>query len=404
MVLKRPFHCPTLVVQGQAFEDALAGLLDGKSWALITSAGWLTRDAIDKIQDRCGAPQALLANVGSNPVVSTVVGLAGEIPVVDTVVALGGGSVLDAAKGAVALKALGNDLKLFMAHLREGKSLSESLDPMPIIAMPTTSGTGSEVTCWGTIWGEDRIKHSVSHASLYPRHAILDPALCVSMPESLTLSTGLDALSHAMESVWNKRHTDVTDALAEKAIRGIHRYFSSALEEPDNIGHRSQMQISSLLSGLTMGTTQTAAAHSISYPFTAHFGVPHGLACSFTLPEVARYNMETGPNRLLPIAEGLGCSVNEIPGHLEQWFDALGVGTLLGEYVSPAVADTLEGNLITRARAANNIRDIDEDSARHIARLALERFCPKIERDAVADKLIRNPFSFSSQQPLEAKS
>ncbi|NQU61385.1 MAG: phosphonoacetaldehyde reductase [Rhodospirillales bacterium] len=385
MVLKRPFHCPTVVAQGQDFDEALAGLLDGKSWVLVTSAGWLMRGAVGKIQNRCGPPRALLANVCSNPDVPTVVGLADELPDVDTVVALGGGSVIDAAKGAVALKALSNNLRPFMTHLRDGEPLPDSFAPIPIIAVPTTSGTGSEVTCWGTIWGEDRIKHSVSHTSLYPSNAVLDPALCVSMPGNLTLATGLDALSHAMESVWNRRHTEVTDALAEKAIRTLRRHLLAAMREPNDIVLRSRVQIASLLSGLTMGTTQTAAAHSISYPFTAHFDVPHGLACSFTLPEIARYNMKDDPSRLLPIAEGLECSVDEIPEHLEKWFGELGVGPLLAAYVTPDVADTLEGNLITRSRAANNIRSVDEEAARRIARLALNYFCPASELDAAVN-------------------
>ena len=376
MVLKLPLHCPTKVVQGHAYDEMVANHLNGRSWALVTSSGWLNRGAVERLKERCGAPRALIADIGSNPDVPTVVGIARDLPDVDTVVALGGGSVIDAAKGGVALKALDNDMEPFMAHLRDGAPLPDTLDPAPILAVPTTSGTGSEVTCWGTIWGEDRIKHSVSHHRLYPSDAVLDPALCVSMPGELTVATGLDALSHAMESVWNRRHTGATDALAEKAIRLLRRNLGPALTMPDDLGLRGRIQTAALLSGLAMGTTQTAAAHSISYPFTAHFGVPHGLACSFTLPEVARYNMETDPDRLASIAEGLGCRVDGIPEHLESWFEELGIGAMLACYVTPDVVETLEGNLITRARAANNIRELDEDSARRIARLALERFYP----------------------------
>ena len=221
MVLKRPFQCPTLVAQGRAFDEVLADLLGGRSWALVTSAGWLARGAVETLRDRCGAPRALISDICSNPNVSTVTRVACDLPDVDAVVALGGGSVMDAAKGALAIHALGHDMPAFMAHLRNGDPLPESLAPMPLLVVPTTSGTGSEVTCWGTIWGEDRIKHSVSHRRLYPTNAILDPALCTSMPDVLTVATGLDALSHAMESVWNRRHTETTDALAERAIRCI---------------------------------------------------------------------------------------------------------------------------------------------------------------------------------------
>ena len=148
------------------------------------------------------------------------------------------------------------------------------------------------------------------------------------------------------------------------------------MAKPNDVEIRACIQSAALLSGLAMGTTQTAAAHSISYPFTAHFGVPHGLACGFPLLEVARYNLEAEPARLASIADGLGCEVGEIPEFLESWFDELGVGAMLGSYVCSDVVDTLEGNLITRTRAANNLRDLDEKSARRIASAALERFCP----------------------------
>ena len=125
-----------------------------------------------------------------------------------------------------------------------------------------------------------------------------------------------------------------------------------------------------------MGATQTALAHSISYPFTAHFGMPHGFACSFTLPEVARYNSVDQPERLTPIATGLSCAVSEIPDALEAWFDELDLGQYLAGYVSPDVTDQFGNSLITPARAANNLRDVNGKIAQSLARRSLERFCP----------------------------
>lgn len=376
MVLRRPIHCPTRIFQGQAYDEALAALVGDRTWALITSAGWHARGLVETLTERMAPPAAVLYDIDANPDVPTVTRLAGDLPDVDTVIALGGGSVMDAAKGAIALKALGGDRNAFLAHLREGKPLPETLSPMRLIALPTTSGTGSEVTCWGTIWGEDRIKHSVTHPTLFPSDAILDPALCASMPRELTIVTALDALSHAMEAVWNRNHTDITDVLAERAIRLLHLNLDDTVADLSDVALRNSVQTAALLSGLAMGTTQTAAAHSISYPFTAYFGVPHGLACGFPLPEVARYNLGADPGRLLPIAQGLACAAEEIPDLLEGWFDRLGIGEILGRFVGADVIDTMEGNLITRARAANNLRSVDEESARRIARAALERFCP----------------------------
>ena len=375
MVLTHPFHCPVHIVEGHAYDEALESLVAARPWALVTSSGWVTRGAADMLTARCGDPLAIIADVKANPELSDVIRLAPSLESAGVIVALGGGSVIDASKGMVAFNAVGGDADILMAHLREGTALPNSMKPVPIIAVPTTSGTGSEVTRWGTIWGDDAVKHSVTDAKLYPSHAILDPALCRSMPRELTLATGLDAVSHAMEAVWNKRHTSATDCLAESAIRIVRETLQGAMDLPDDIARRERMQTASMLAGLAMGTTQTALAHSISYPFTALFGMPHGIACSFTLAEVARFNGATAPERLSPIASGMGCPIEELPACLDAWFDDLGVGEQVARYVAPMVTDELGDNLITRARAANNIRDVDGARARQLARAALDRLC-----------------------------
>lgn len=384
MVLSHPFRCPTRVIEGHGFDEALADLLDGQTWALVTSPGWVRRGAVERLTERCGPPRAVISDVHANPSVSNVERLARRLPRTETVVALGGGSVIDATKGAAALQALSGDMDAFLAHLRGGKALPADLEPTPILAVPTTAGTGSEITPWGTIWGDDKIKHSVSHPGLHPSHAVLDPALCMSMPRELTLSTGLDALSHAMEAVWNRRHTAITDVLGGRAIGILHENLAATLVRPADVALRRRVQTGALVAGLAMGTTQTALAHSMSYPFTARFGLPHGFACSFTLAEVARYNMETEPRRLTPIAEGLGCALRAVPETIEAWFDELGLGPAIGRYLSPEVIDTFGTELITRSRAANNIRDVDGAAALRLARSALEKWCtPPAERRAL---------------------
>ena len=239
--------------------------------------------------------------------------------------------------------------------------------------MPTTSGSGSEVTRWGTIWGDDGIKYSVNDPRLYPAYAILDPELTVSMSRELTLFTALDALSHAMESVWNRHHTPITDTLAEDVIKIIDGALLPALENGQDIESRILLQKAAVLAGLAIGVTQSALAHSISYPFTSRCGVPHGLACSFTLAQVARYNLEEGSARLIPIANGLDCKLEKIPETIEEWFRTLGVGSSLSRYIDSSVVDQFGNHLITRSRAANNIRSVDGLAARQIAQDALDR-------------------------------
>jgi alcohol dehydrogenase len=381
MVLSRPFYCPTRVVETADFAAELRAALAGRSYALITSRGWTRRGAIEKMADTAGAPRAVISSVEPNPRESILAALAGALPDADVVVALGGGSVLDAAKGAVAHRALGSQASVLSAHFREGAALPASMAPKPLIAIPTTSGTGSEVTRWATIWGDDGIKFSLTDERLYPAVAILDAALCLSMPREATLASGLDALSHSMEAVWNRNHSPLTDAFATAAIGALRAALAAVLRHPGDRERRREVQNASLLAGLAMSRTQTALAHSISYPFTAHHGVPHGLACSFTLGQVARFNMEADAERLRPIAQGLGCALPEVPQVIEAWFDELEVGDAILRYISPATVDGLGDGIITRARAANNLRGASAAEARGLARAALERLAKQPSRE-----------------------
>jgi alcohol dehydrogenase len=376
MVLSHPFHCPTQVIEGHAYGEAVASLLGGRGWALITSQGWPARGIMDELARKGIEPAALLAHVPPNPKVSSILRLVEDLPDIEVVVAFGGGSVLDAAKGAIALKALDGDMAALMAHLRNNVALPDHMAPIPMIAVPTTSGTGSEVTRWGTLWGDDEVKHSINDAKLYPAHAVLDPVLCTSMPAELTLGTALDALSHAMESVWNRRHTALTDELAARAIRLIKQNLAPTLAHPADVELRRRMQTAALIAGLAMATTQTALAHSISYPFTAKLSLPHGFACGFTLAEVARYNLAEDARRLEPIAAALDCPPGDVPQTLETWFTGLGVGDVLRRYVTRSFIEGLKDDLINRARAANNIRDIDGPAARQLALAAFNKLCP----------------------------
>ena len=132
--------------------------------------------------------------------------------------ALGGGSVMDAAK---VLAAADGDFDKVRRHLETGAG-GEALGRIPIIAIPTTAGTGSEVTSWATVWDTTaKKKYSLSRPNLYPEVALVDPALTLGLPRSVTVSTGLDALSHALESIWNVNANPVSSALAEVAAREV---------------------------------------------------------------------------------------------------------------------------------------------------------------------------------------
>ena len=369
MVLNPPFQCPTKIYFDVVYDDAITSLISNKNWTLLTTSGWLNRGIDSALIKKLGKPEKILTS-SVNPKVNEIIELGHSLPKTECIVALGGGSTIDAAKGAVAVQAL-NENDLFIQHLYEGISLPDTINPVDIIAVPTTAGTGSEVTRWGTIWGDDNVKYSVNHNKLYPIASILDSKLCCTMPDDVTLASGLDALSHAMEAVWNHRHSLLTDEMASNAIKLIWNNLSETLSSPDNNKARKNMQLGSLLAGLAMSTTQTALAHSMSYPFTAYFNMPHGIACSFTLAAVADYNREADSLRLLPISEAINCRPETIYETVTDWFNNFNLGTIVSNYIVQDDVDNISDNLINRSRAANNIRDIDGHAAKELVHRAM---------------------------------
>ena len=278
----------------------LPGLLRGRSATLITTPGMKTRGVVESVQRAC-APQRLFvyADVQPNPTIAAITIAAeaildSEYP--ELLIALGGGSTIDTAKGVAAIASAGKSSKDWLStHLRKKTPFPDDFAPPAIIAIPTTAGTGSEVTMWGTVWDEaDGSKHSISHPLLFPEAALLIPELTATSPPDLTLFSALDTISHCMESIWNRGATAISDVFA---VAGLKRSFSvldGVLEKPADLGGRCTLQEAALLGGFAISSNATALAHSMSYPFTSRFGMPHGLACSFTLPEVmfARFGYE----------------------------------------------------------------------------------------------------------------
>ena len=212
-------------------------------------------------------------------------------------------------------------------------------------AIPTTSGTGAEVTPFATVWDHtNHKKHSLAGPHMYPRSALLDPSLTLSLPSEETLHTGLDATSHALESLWNHNRTPVSSVFAMRALSLIVDVLPSALEAPGDINHRSSMQEASLLAGLAISQTRTATAHAVSYPLTSHFDVPHGLACSFTLPVLLAANL---PDLA---SEGLDEGVLLEVLTLLQGFD---LADRLRKYAQPEAVLALQGSMTTKGRSEN---------------------------------------------------
>lgn len=295
------FHYnPVRVLAGSDALWALPGLIgkDGGRWLLVTSPGFTRRGITERVRASLGQnspSDAVLVydRVTPNPVLDDLDSMAAQFSGQDLtgVIALGGGSVIDAAKVLAVTMNTPVDRPLhefFRAEWRHDWQRRAK-----VIAIPTTAGTGAEVTPFATVWDQERrCKYSVTGDHLFPDYCILNAELTLSLGKDETLYTGLDATSHALESLWNRNSTPVSEALALSALQLIARALPQVLRTPHDIEYRRQMQHASLLAGMAIAETRTAIAHSISYPLTLRYGIPHGLACSFTLPLILEANLE----------------------------------------------------------------------------------------------------------------
>ena len=192
-----------------------------------------------------------------------------------------------------------------------------------LIVMPTTAGTGSEVTRWATVWDpQEKRKLSIDTPEGYPAAAVIIPEWTVGMPPSITLSTGLDALSHAMEAFWAVSRNPLSQELAIAAVTKIRDALPAALADLGDRNARQEMALGSLMAGIAFSQTRTTACHSISYPLTMLHGIPHGFATAITLSSVMRRNAAAVPeiNRLEEVfydAEGFDAWMEDTADGIE---------------------------------------------------------------------------------------
>ena len=227
----------------------------------------------------------------------------------DMVIAVGGGSVMDTAKVANLLVVKGGKLEDHMgAYL---------LDPnehlLPSIFIPTTAGTGSEVTKIAVIADpENDVKLPFAEEQFLPRLAILDPEVTVPMPGKLTATTGMDALTHAIEAYVDKEWSPASDALAIHAIRLISGNILQACAHPEDIQARGAMLVGSFLAGVAFSHSMVGMTHGISHALGGVYHIPHGLANALVLPEVMEYNLDVRMERFSDIAIAMGVNFPQI--------------------------------------------------------------------------------------------
>ncbi len=178
---------------------------------------------------------------------------------------------------------------------------------IPVIAIPTTAGTGSEVTKYAVVTDRKKtLKQIIGSFHISPVLALLDPLLTLSMPASLTANTGADALSHAVEGYVSTQANPVGDILALKSISLITESLPGAISQPENPKIREKMLFASMLAGLVINSAGAGIIHGMGYFITLHYGAPHGLANALLMPEVMEFNMVANPTKYKNIAEAMG--------------------------------------------------------------------------------------------------
>jgi alcohol dehydrogenase class IV len=263
----------------------------------------------------------------------------------DAVLSIGGGSVIDSGKAVSAMLAHEGSVRDYLEGVGEKKPTGEKI---PFMALPTTSGTGSEASKNAVISevGEKGFKKSLRHDSFVPDYAVIDPELVVSCPESITAASGLDAITQLMEAFVSTKASPMTDSLAIGGLMAAGRSFDTAVSEGTNLQARSDMAYAAFISGITLANAGLGLVHGIASPLGGHYPIPHGVACGTLIAEATRliidrlFDMEEPDNpALLKYAEcgkylrisnegGVEENCDYLVSRLEQWIDTFSIPTL----------------------------------------------------------------------------
>jgi len=280
------------------------------------------------------------------------------------IIGIGGGSVIDTAKAASILATNGGEVKDYW----EGeKFLKPSI---PFIAVPTTSGTGSEVTKNAVITGKGKhFKKSIRSDFMIPNIALVDPSLTVGAPPEVTASTGLDALIQNLEAYTSKNAGPITDTLAHRGIELSGKYLLKAFNEPNSLEAREGLSLSSLYGGITLFNAGLGLAHGLSHPLGIRYGIPHGKACSIVMAKVMEYNYPARERKYSSVGKLLFGIPNGVEA-FKKLTEELGISTRLSDYgVKKEDIPTIVSESKGGSRNFNPLPHSDETVSRMLAEL-----------------------------------
>lgn len=363
------FSLKTKIVMG----DALADLAAGYHKVFIVTDHFMAESGMVKYVterlDKGGTEYQIFSDVHPDPDIGTIAKGVGSIQDFqpEAVVAFGGGAALDAAKATV-----------YFARRQAG------LSEVVFIAIPTTSGTGSEVTSFSVITDpEKEIKYPLIDDSLLPDVAVLDPQLTASIPPKISADTGMDVLTHAVEAYVSTGHNDFTDALAEKSIRLVNSHLLSVFLHPEDMRAHQGMHNASCLAGLAFNAAGLGLNHGMAHALGAMFHIPHGRANAILLPYVMSFNASV---------DG---SPTETTARYAQIAGLVGMETINDRQAAVSLIRWTR-RLADKLKMPATLRDAGVDEK------AFEEALPKIAAAAIADRCNgTNPRPCTEEQAAE---
>ncbi len=246
-----------------------------------------------------------------------------------TVIGMGGGSSMDVAKIVSCL--VTNEGSIYDYYSGGTRTLSPR--QTKLICIPTTAGTGSEVTNVGVFTNrKTHVKMPLVNHQFWPDVSMLDPELTYTLPAPVTASTGMDAFCHAIEAYWNRESQPICDCLAVEAMKLVLANIKTAYDHPDHQEARGNMHFASLLAGIAFSQTRTTGIHAVSFPLTTEYGASHGLACAITLPAFIRVSKEGAQEKVTALAKTLGFrSIDDLADGIESLMTSMKMPVRLSE-------------------------------------------------------------------------
>lgn len=335
------YHCPTRIEFGMGKSQGLAGLLEemqlGPRIFAVADPGVVSAGLLDPLifqLTHAGYSVEMFAQVMQNPRDTDCVAGAEQFREAgcDALLAVGGGSAMDTAK-AIALLAKSGGVPT--EYVDEGRAYKEMAS---VVCLPTTAGTGSEVTRSAVITeAQTHRKMTLKHAHLRPKLAILDPLLTLSVPPQVTAATGIDALVHAIEGTTCTVTQPISQAFGVRAMAQIVRALPRAYAQGQDLDARSQMMEGSLLAGLCFGSADVAAVHCLAEALGSLYDTPHGVANAVFLPHVLRFNAKGAMDLHAQVARWLGLAGEEDGAEQAVALLLAGVSSLIHNLGIPAL-------------------------------------------------------------------